>query len=226
MLYYDGEITQPEELAQKNMRKFMKILLVKRLESSYHAFRLSLGRFINSYQQFIREFEKGNIYVSKKYANKLFEMLENDDDVGIQQLVDEDKARRYHAQDFKSGFKTDLDNDLAVLLEIEKLWRTVKRDPKILTFADRLKNNHVLSKNKLIVFTESRETAEYLDRELSKLFPGKVLSFSGASGAPIRDAVIANFDARARHPKDDSPSWKTTQAYRHWLSLKKPSALR
>lgn len=35
MLYYEGKITQPEELAQKNMRKFMKILLVKRLESSF-----------------------------------------------------------------------------------------------------------------------------------------------------------------------------------------------
>ncbi len=219
MLYYKGEITQPAELAQKNMRKFMKILLVKRLESSFHAFRLSLGRFINSYQQFTREFEKGNVYVSKKDTNKLFEMLENDDDVTIQQLVDEDKARRYHAQDFKSEFKTDLDNDLAVLLEIEKLWRTVKRDPKILTFADRLKTNHVLSKNKLIVFTESRETAEYLDRELSKLFPGKVLAFSGASGAPIRDEVIANFDARARHPKDDYRILVSTEVLSEGVNL-------
>lgn len=172
MLYYDGEITQPEELAQKNMRKFMKILLVKRLESSFYAFRLSLGRFINSYRQFIREYDKGNVYVSKKYINKLFEMLENDDDVAIQQLVDEDKARRYHSYDFRSDFKTDLDNDLAVLLEIEKLWQTVKRDPKILTFVDKLQTNHVLSNNKLIVFSESRETVEYLAFELNKLFPG------------------------------------------------------
>jgi len=203
MLSYQGEITQPEELAQKNMRKFMKILLVKRLESSFHAFRLSLQRFIHSYEMFLTEFNKGNVYVSKKYTDKLFEMLENDDDIAIQQLVDEDKARHYKASDFKPVFKTDLENDLAVLLKIDKLWKTIKRDPKVLTFVDKLKTNDVLKKNKLIVFTESRETAEYLDAELSKLFPGKVLSFSGASGTPIRDKVIANFDARSKHPKDD-----------------------
>jgi len=42
MLYYEGKITQPEELAQKNMAKFMKILLVKRLESSF--FSTSINR--------------------------------------------------------------------------------------------------------------------------------------------------------------------------------------
>ncbi len=203
MLSYQGEITQPEELAQKNMRKFMKILLVKRLESSFHAFRLSLQRFIHSYEMFLTEFNKGNVYVSKKYTDKLFEMLENDDDIAIQQLIDKDKARHYKASDFKPVFKTDLENDLAVLLKIDKLWKTIKRDPKVLTFVDKLNTNDVLKKNKLIVFTESRETAEYLDAELSKLFPGKVLSFSGASGTPIRDKVIANFDARSKHPKDD-----------------------
>jgi len=57
LLYYEGKITQPEELAQKNMRKFMKILLVKRLESSFHAFKKSLERFIVSYKQFLQEFE-------------------------------------------------------------------------------------------------------------------------------------------------------------------------
>lgn len=42
MLYYEGKISQPEELSQKNMGKFMKILLVKRLESSFFAFKNSV----------------------------------------------------------------------------------------------------------------------------------------------------------------------------------------
>ena len=48
------------------MGKFMKILLIKRLESSFHAFRNSLGRFIHSYESFISEVNNGNVYVSKK----------------------------------------------------------------------------------------------------------------------------------------------------------------
>mgnify|MGYP001606764400 CR=1 FL=1 len=58
MLYYKGGITQPEALAQQNMGKFMKILLIKRLESSFYAFRNSLDRFCHSYEQFLEEFDK------------------------------------------------------------------------------------------------------------------------------------------------------------------------
>jgi len=66
MIYYKGKISQGEELAQKNMGKFMKILLVKRLESSFFAFKNSVDRFLHSYEMFIKEFDKGNVYVSKK----------------------------------------------------------------------------------------------------------------------------------------------------------------
>jgi len=219
LLYYEGKITQPEELAQKNMRKFMKILLVKRLESSFHAFKKSLERFIASYEQFLQEFENGNVYVSKKYANKLFEFLENDDDEAIQRLIDEDKARRYDASDFNPQFEADLKNDLAVLEEISKLWQTIDRDPKLLTFIDILQKNEVLKKSKLIIFTESRETAEYLENNLGKIFPQKVLSFSGSSGAPTREKVTANFDARAKFPKDDYRILITTEVLSEGVNL-------
>ncbi len=46
--YYKGLIDQLEEQSQRNMGKFMKILLVKRLESSFFAFRNSVDRFIYS----------------------------------------------------------------------------------------------------------------------------------------------------------------------------------
>lgn len=64
MLYYEGKISQPEELSQKNMGKFMKILLVKRLESSFFAFKNSVDRFLRSYEMFIKELDNGNVYVS------------------------------------------------------------------------------------------------------------------------------------------------------------------
>ena len=219
LLYYEGDITQPEELAQKNMRKFMKILLVKRLESSFYAFKQSLERFIRSYEQFLQEYEKGNVYVSKKYTNKLFELLEYDNDEAIQQLIDEDKARRYDAADFNPKFKEDLQNDLDVLKEVAKLWQTIDRDPKLLTFIDILKKSDTIKKSKLIIFTESRETAEYLDERLSKVFPHGVLSFSGASGAPTRDKVIANFDARAKFPRNDYRILITTEVLSEGVNL-------
>ncbi len=84
LLYLKKDLDQLEEQAQKNMGKFMKILLIKRLESSFFAFKNSIGRFIHSYELFIREFEKGNVYTSKKHINKIFEYLENDNDEAVQ----------------------------------------------------------------------------------------------------------------------------------------------
>ncbi|HEY4491825.1 MAG TPA: helicase, partial [Acidobacteriota bacterium] len=203
MLYYKGEISQPEELAQMNMREFMKILLVKRMESSIFAFRNTLSRFIRSYEHFLREFEKGTVYVSKKYINKIFEFLEDDNDEAIQRLIDEDKAEKYSTDDFKSKFWKDLEHDLNLLRYMENLWSTIRRDPKLLKFADILQSLPILRENKLIIFTESKETAEYLADNLDKQLGNVVLSFSGASGISIREKVTDNFDARARIPKDD-----------------------
>jgi len=219
LLYYKGEITQPEEISQRNMGKFMKILLVKRLESSFFAFRNSIGRFINSYDMFIKEFVKGNVYVSKKYANKIFELLENDDDEAIQQLIDEGKADRYPSNEFKDDFRNDLQNDFEVLKQIKNLWQGITQDPKLLKFIFELKRNNILKKNKLIVFTESKETAEYLSKHLEERLGESVLCFSGGSSEIVRDKVIENFDARARYPKDEYRVLVSTEVMSEGVNL-------
>ena len=203
MLYYTGKITQPEELAQKNMGRFMKILLITRLESSFFAFRNSVDRFLHSYEMFIKEFDNGNVYVSKKHTGKIFEFLENDDDAAIQRLIDEGKAERYDSKDFKKELKNDLEDDRVTLVEIRELWRNVNRDPKLIKFINELSKNRVLRNNHLIIFTESKETANYLFKNIIKEYPGKVLLFTGDSGESVRDKVTENFDARAHHRKDD-----------------------
>ena len=214
-MYYSGKITQLEEQSQKNMGKFMKILLVKRLESSFHAFRNSIDRFIRSYDMFLKEFNNGNVYVSKKYIHKIFELLENDDDEAVQQLIDEGKAERYDSKDFTEEFKRDLQNDLEILRKIKTLWEGVKRDPKLEKLQNELSKNKILKNKKLIIFTESKETAEYLTEKLN----GKVLCYHGGSGESIRDKVIENFDARARKPKDDYMILVSTEVLSEGVNL-------
>ena len=129
MLYYKGPISQPEMISQRNMGKFMKILLVKRLESSFLAFKKSVDRFIYSYEMFIKEFDKGNVYVSKKYTNKIFELLENDDDEAVRRLIDEGKAEKYPGEEFTDDLIKDLKNDYKILKEIKVLWQDVAGIP-------------------------------------------------------------------------------------------------
>ncbi|MEW6614200.1 MAG: helicase-related protein [Thermodesulfobacteriota bacterium] len=219
MLYYKGKVTQPEELSQRNMGKFMKILLVKRLESSFFAFRNSVDRFLHSYEMFIKEFDNGNVYVSKKHTNKIFELLENDDDEAVQCLIDEGKAERYDSGDFREGFRDDLQNDRDILLEIKRLWTHIERDPKLLKFLRELSTASALKENHIIIFTESKETANYLFKNLHQKYPDRVLCYTGDSGEATRDKVIENFDARARHPKDDYRILVSTEVLSEGVNL-------
>jgi len=219
LIYYLGTVDQLEAQSQRNMGRFMKILLVKRLESSFFAFRNSIDRFLHSYEMFIKEFKNGNVYVSKKHTNKIFEMLENDDDVAVQHLIDEGKANRYDSGEFREEFLRDLKHDRDVLLEIKKLWTDVKRDPKLLKFNDELSNDPGLKKNHLIVFTESKETANYLFTHLHSQYPEKVLCYTGDSGETVREKVIENFDARARHPRDDYRILVSTEVLAEGVNL-------
>jgi len=219
LLYLKEGITQPEQLSQINMGKFMKILLVKRLESSFFAFKNTLGRFIKSYETFIREYDKGRVFVSKKHINKVFELLENDDEEAIQRLIDEDKAEEYKSEDFDENFRKDLENDLKILKQVNDMWMKIDYDPKIDKFLNLLENDNILKRNKLIVFTESKETADYLENHIRKQFGNAVLGFSGSSGAAIKEKVIENFDARARYPKDDYRILITTEVLSEGVNL-------
>lgn len=219
MLYLKKKVAHVEELGQKNMGIFMKILLVKRLESSFHAFRNTVNRFIYSYERFLSELKKGNVYISKKHTNKIFDLLENDDEDAIMKLIEEGKAEKYPTSEFKKEFKKDLEYDLGLLKQIKEWWSTIQRDPKLLKFVDILSHSKILKKNKLIVFTESKETAEYLVKSLGEKFPDEIISFTGASSAYTREKVIENFDARALFPKDDFRVLITTEVLSEGVNL-------
>ncbi|OGW25509.1 MAG: helicase [Nitrospirae bacterium GWC2_42_7] len=217
--YYKGDTDQPTRLAQENMGKFMRILLVKRLESSFFAFTNSISRFLKSYEMFINEFEKGNVYVSKKHSSEIFEFMESGDDKAIQKLIDEGKAEKYEKKDFKKSFAKDLKDDLETLNTIKELWQRIERDPKLETFIVKLSENPILSQNKLIIFTESKETAQYLSENINKKVPNSALLFTGGSGEAVRDKVLENFDAKARHPKDDYRILVSTEVLSEGVNL-------
>ncbi len=220
LLYYKKELSQPEELAQKNMSALMKILLVKRLESSFYAFTKSLERFIWSNERFLEEFENGTVYISKDYIHKIFELLEKGDDVAVQRYIDEDKATAYPAENFdEKRLKKDINHDIEFLKELKQKWEGVKRDPKLLEFDEKLNSDPVLKENKIIVFTESKETAEYLHGKLGEITDENVLVYHGDSNKTTRKSVIANFDANAGNKKNKYRILITTEVLSEGVNL-------
>jgi len=76
-----------------------------------------------------------------------------------------------------------------------------------------------LQKNHLVIFTESKETADYLFKNLNKKYPDKVLCYTGGSGEATRNKVIENFDARARDQKNDYRILVSTEVLSEGVNL-------
>ncbi len=212
LLFYIGnkQLSEFEKQQQRNVGGFMKGILVKRLESSFHAFRQSIDRFILSYENFISMYESGTVYISKKV--NVYDLLDNDDIDKLEELVDEDKAHKYDSKDFKKDFVSKLEFDLQILHNIKKLWQKVDSDPKLEKFIIELKKTKALKKSKLVIFTESKETGDYIYEALLDEYPNQVMFYSSKGGRHTdklltsnhnvsRDIIQSNYDPN-RKPKE------------------------
>ncbi len=219
LLYLKKGLSEFDKTSQRNMGSFMKTLLVKRLESSFFAFKMTLGRFIQSYKKFIEAYDKGSVYFSKKHWQKVIEYFLNDDFEAIQKLIEQEKAEAYSSEEFLPKLRADLQTDLNTLQKIEALWDQINYDPKLEKFVNELQTSSILKTNKLIIFTESKETAEYLNRQLNKRLLEKTFLYHGNSSPSDLTTVIANFDANARHKKDDYRILITTEVLSEGINL-------
>lgn len=209
LLSLKDELSDFARQSQRNIGGFMKGLLVKRLESSFYAFRKSLGRFIKSYEDFIKMYENGTVYISKKVD--VYDFLDNDNEDSLIQLVEQNKVSMYSSDRFNSDFPDKLKNDLKILKSLQSLWNTVSSDPKLDGFLTALKDkNSVLSSSKIIIFSESKETGEYLFSELSKELKENIIFFSSDGGQiasgklnvqSARDIIRENFDPNYKKDK-------------------------
>ena len=181
--------------AQENMGGFMKGILVKRLESSFHAFRMTLGRFIDSYEKFINMHNSlGEVWISKKVD--VYDLIDSGDIEKLMQMVEDESGMHFRKSDFKPSFITDLNKDLSKLKYLQSLWNSITEDPKLDEFKRELENNKKLLGNKKIIFTESKETAEYLEASLTPIYGKRVVSYSGASHAKLKSDIEDSFNPK------------------------------
>ena len=210
LVFLNRQLTEFELQSQRNVGGFMKGILVKRLESSFYAFKKSVGRFVNSYEDFIEMFDEGRVLISKNI--NVYDLIDEDDEKKIQKLIEEEKVQEFQSNEFTTEFEQALKNDLEILKEIRKLWNPIDADPKLDKFVSELETGGNLFGKKILVFTESLETGEYLFRNLKEQFGSDVLFFSSQGGllederlvkSEARRKITNNYDPRAREPEDD-----------------------
>lgn len=188
-------------VGQNNMKGFMKSLLLKRLESSFYAFRNTIKRFKESYEKFLQMYDSGTVYISKKY--NVYDLIEIDDEK-LEFLISQGDVEKYSSDEFKKTLRKDLLKDLEILNDMyEKILSLGEKDNKLSHFLHELEINDTLKHSKIIIFTESKETAMYLAKKIEKNLNRNVISYTGSSSLIKKDEIIANFDPNYKGTKED-----------------------
>ncbi len=195
---------------QKNMADFMKQLLVRRFESSKYSFIKTLENVLKS-MELLQEwatkykkipiYKKGSIPTSdmlEEYTEEVENLLFELDDI-LQTMFSKEFEKGLmfvETSDLKDKFFEDLDADINLFKEFLKKWKKIKADPKLDTIVKKLKKSLEKENNrKIIVFTEFKDTADYLYEELKK-HDLKVMEYSSAQASKANRIILRkNFDA-------------------------------
>ena len=206
--------------AQIMMANFIKILLVKRLESSVSSFKKSVANSIRVHETVLNNLiNNGKFFTSRDYNRKIYELIANDDIDAIQRLIDEDKANEYSADEFNPIFEEDLNEDLILFKKIAKMWESVEDYPKQQVFINLL--NTELKGKKIIIFTEFIDTAESIEKIVKENVTDRVLIITGKSSPGVLEDVRKNFDANyeIENQRDDYDILITTDVLSHGVNL-------
>jgi len=193
---------QKADMISTQLAKIMKILLVKRIDSSFFAFKQSLQRFADATKAMVTMFDNGKIFIApnlpvSEYINdgKEEELL----DLVLQKAQDDPTIDICEPDDFEPGFLTGLKKDYEILKTLSADWNKVEDDPKLDVFIDCL-NNKLFDKKKnpeqkLVVFSESKETTTYLEEKLKEAIQHRIITVDSKSRKEKFPLVRANFDA-------------------------------
>lgn len=198
------------ELISRSLAGIRKNGLVKRLESSFYAFKKSVGNFRQANQNMLDMWDNDRIFIAPDMdINLLYAQGYSDDE--IEEKLNEKaetnpKNAVFKRDDFKSEYHQMLLNDQQLLDEMEQQWEDINNDDdsKFAKFEDLLK--HELFKKdlnpggKIVVFSESVDTVEYLAERIGRK---DVLVISAKNRSKLFKTIRENFDANWKQQKDD-----------------------
>jgi superfamily II DNA/RNA helicase len=215
----------------RNLRGLMKVLLLKRLESSLYSFKESLRKMLNSYEKFYRLLtEKKELAIGER----LDDLLQKEEE--LEWILDEIESRRregkvekydleaFHVDELTKDLKFDIGELKTLHSKIKKISDEVEQDYSkddklrgLVELLDSLytgKHEKVPKRvEKIIMFSEYVDTVKYLERGLKWFQERGKLSKSiriatAMSETEKVDEIIERFapranQARERIPKED-----------------------
>lgn len=203
---YKKKYKNAEQIAQ-TLAGIYRVHMVKRLESSFHAFKKSLATLLRITNDMINMFEEDKVIIAHDLNVKelLAKGLELDEI--IERAVEKGFSKAdilYNGDAFKPEFKDMLLHDKAVLERLNADWEEEHGDPKFDKFKEKLDtelfDKSINPTGKLVLFSESVDTLNYLFYRLSnELGRNDVLEVTSTNRKHLDKAIKENFDANAPH---------------------------
>ncbi len=225
---------QNAELASRQLAFIMKTLLVKRIDSSFNAFKGSLRRFYEATGAMMRMYENGKIYIAPNLNVTEYIVDEREEELvnRISSLMDTDPTITIcEPADFLPGFYEGLEKDYYILSSLVSRWNEVTVDPKFDKFYHELQNGLLNAEHnpqqKLVVFSESKETTDYLLTKLEKKGHSDVIEINAGNRQYKMPIVRANFDANLplKEQKDDIRIVITTEVLAEGVNLHRSNTI-
>ncbi|WP_202405923.1 helicase-related protein [Hufsiella ginkgonis] len=196
--YYEQAI-----LVSQSLAGIMKTLMVKRLESSFTAFKSSLRNLATATGRMIEMFDKGKVLIAPDLrVNDLMEKgysIEELEVLIVQMSTENPRNNVFSPDDFDSSFIQGLRKDHALLQELIREWGKVVQDPKLDSFlktlTEELLSTQINPTGNLVIFTESTDTANYLTEKIEEFLSIKVLNVSSDNRSKLFETIQENFDA-------------------------------
>lgn len=184
----------------------MKTLLVKRLESSFYAFTQSLSRFQKAIDNMLAMFDDNRVFIAPDLdINKLLEEGLSYDEIEAKINEKGGNNKEYKKDAFDKKFVDLLNQDKEKVDDLIERWRKVKKDPKLIEFVKHIQEEFFKPdqniSSKLVIFSESKETAEELTSKLSKITKKKILTVSAENRKYVENTIRDNFDANLEEEK-------------------------
>ena len=222
------------------LQKIMQILLVKRLESSFNAFKESLQNLLQNTENMLEMIQNDTVFIcpdidvnAEFFDKKTGEKLSFDTvATNIKEKITQKQGnnRVFKATDFTNEYKEALVKDKALISKLLERWKQNDYDPKMDAFKesikDRLFDKEINPPQKLVIFTEAKDTQTALVRILNAK-GYKTLAISSENRSDKQNVIRENFDANCpeSEQKNDYNVIVTTEVLAEGVNLHRANVI-
>lgn len=201
---------------QTALAHIMRVLYLKRLESSVEALRISLKRQLNFQKAFLSALNNSRLLDSKAYrwlqTEATDDQAEDEPDLsGILEQLPPLPADQYDLEALRQAVNADIQTLEELLAELEQM--TIEHDDKLQTLKVLLTDE--LKGKKVVLFSYFKDTARYLYRQLTsdedllqKLGHRQVSIVDSDVKPEERKDRILRFAPQASNREDIPPGWQ------------------